>query len=122
MVARQQEAFVRHYVTHCCNQDGEPSDPSEHIAQNHVNDVLNDIRVAFSRHKHPSLDKRFRAKYADPRLDSEHLENQTWKVEKNGFDKAAMVEWVVSACPVSIILSLERKNLLNLGHAGRCAA
>lgn len=91
---------MRHYFAQCCNQDRE-TDPSKHLVEKHLNNVLNDIRTAFSQHKHPSLDKRFRAKYADPRLDSEHLENQTWKSEKDGFDQAALVEWAVSACPVS---------------------
>lgn len=95
-----QQAFLHFYTSTCCDANDRLADPSKHVLTTHLPDVLDSLRQAFARHQHPALDKR-QTRYADPRIDSEHLENQTWKEIQHGYDQVNVIEWIVNICPVS---------------------
>lgn len=97
-----QQAFLHFYTSTCCDANDRLADPSKHVLTTHLPDVLDSLRQAFARHQHPALDKR-QTRYADPRIDSEHLENQTWKEIQHGYDQVDVIEWIVNTCPVSSI-------------------
>ncbi|KAI9319067.1 hypothetical protein BX666DRAFT_1922879 [Dichotomocladium elegans] len=93
-----QQAFIDVYSSQCCSSSKALSNRSQHLLETHIQDILKQLREAFSRHRHPALETR-RSRYADPRLDSEHLENQTWKELNQGYDQVHVLEWIVNACP-----------------------
>ncbi|KAJ8663483.1 hypothetical protein O0I10_000725 [Lichtheimia ornata] len=93
-----QQAFLHFYTSTCCDANDRLADRSNHILATHLTDVLGSLRQAFARHQHPALDTR-QTRYADPRIDSEHLENQTWKETQHGYDQVNVIEWIVNTCP-----------------------